>query len=111
MDSSHPDIIANVNALVVNESDEMMKDLNNRNNVNIEIVVVTGYHNDRDNEALIRGARRDDKANVLPLCTESSAEIGSAVEIDDASEARRGQSWLFVYRDCARTFRSTLVHG
>ena len=45
--SSHPDLSANVNALVMNASDEAMHDVGNENDVEIETVVITGFCHDQ----------------------------------------------------------------
>ena len=58
MESSYPDTPANDNALVVNESDKAIHDVAKGNDVEVKNVVVTGYHHDRENETLLRGARR-----------------------------------------------------
>ena len=47
---------ANVNVLVVNESYKLMHDVDNENDVEIESVVMTGHHHDRENEILLGGA-------------------------------------------------------
>ena len=60
-------MLANVNALVVNESDEATHDVGNENDVEIENVVVTRCHHDHENETLLRSARRHVQANGNPL--------------------------------------------
>ena len=64
MDPSHPDIIANVNALVHHESDVVMQDVENENDAETGSVVVSIYHPNRANETVLRGAREDGQANV-----------------------------------------------
>ena len=88
IDFSHPVLYANVNALVVNESDETTHDVEDENNVEVENVVVTGFHHDQENETLLRGARQDREANVSPPYTGHSAETGSVFESYDASAVR-----------------------
>ena len=86
MDSSYLYTPANVNALVVNENNTVMNDVEKRNVVEIDIVVMFGYHHDCESETSMIGARQDGQSNVLLLCAECSAETDSAVESNDASE-------------------------
>ena len=108
MESSYPDTPANVNVLAVNENDKMRHDVENSNDVKIENIVVTRYDHDRENEALMRGARRDGQANVSPLCAECPTETGFAIESDNASEVHCVYLRSFTQRDCARTSRYAL---
>ena len=85
MDTSHPDIIANVNALVHHESDVVMQDVENENDAETGNVVVTGYHHDRANETLLLDAREDGQANVPPPYTKHLTEIDTVVESYDDS--------------------------
>ena len=85
MESSHPDMLANVNALVHHESDMVMHDVENENDAETKNVGMAGCHHDRANETLLRGARRDGQANVLPPYTEHPTENDSVVESYDAS--------------------------
>ena len=74
-----------VNALVVNKSDEAMKDVENGNDVEAENVVVNRHHHDRENEILLGGARRDEQTNVSSPCTECLTRTSSVVKSDNAS--------------------------
>ena len=97
MDSAHPDIPANVNAFVHHESDMVMHDVKDKNNVETDNVIVTCYHHDRANETLLRGARRDGQANVLPPYTEHPTETDSVVEsYDDSAVATRNCDPSFI---------------
>ena len=64
--SSHLAFSANKNALVHHESDMVMQDveIENKNDAETGNVVVTGYHHDRVNETLLRGARESGQASV-----------------------------------------------
>ena len=46
MKSSYPEMPANMNVLVVNKSDKVMRDVKAGNGVEIENVVVSGSHHD-----------------------------------------------------------------
>ena len=46
MESVYPDVLANVSVLVVNESDKVVHDVKNENDVEIENVVVNDNHHD-----------------------------------------------------------------
>ena len=91
MDSLHPDMSANVNALVVNESDEAMHEVEYGNKVEVENVVMNGYNHDNENETLIIGALRDRQANVSRLCTEHLTKTDFVVESYDACAVRHAQ--------------------
>ena len=60
--------------ILVNKNDKVMHDVINESDVEVDNVVVTGYYHDRENESLMRGARRDEQANVSPLCAESNED-------------------------------------
>ena len=77
MESFLPDIFANMNAIVYHEGDLVMQDVENENDAKSENVVVTGYHHDRANATLLRGARRDGLANVSPPYTEIQRKLSS----------------------------------
>ena len=47
MESSHPDILANVNALVRHESDVVMQDVEKENDADTDNGVMASYHHDR----------------------------------------------------------------
>ena len=78
MDSSNPDMLANVNALVVNDNDKMTYDVKNENDVKVENIVAARFHQDHENETLIRSARRHGQANKSPPYTEPT-ECGFVV--------------------------------
>ena len=88
MESSHTDMLANVNALVHRESDMVMHDVENENDAETKNVGIAGCHHDRANETLLRGARPDGQTNVLPPYTEHPTETDSVVESYDASAVR-----------------------
>ena len=67
---SYPVLSANVKALIHHESDMVMHDVENEKYAETGNVTVTGYHHDRANETLLRGAREDGQTNVLPPYTE-----------------------------------------
>ena len=56
MDSTYPDMSANMTALVLNESDKAVQEVENGNGVKVENVVVTGHQHDRMNGILLGGA-------------------------------------------------------
>ena len=56
MGSVNPDVLAKLNVLVVNESDKVVHDVKNENEVKIENVVVNGYHYGHGNETSTKGA-------------------------------------------------------
>ena len=89
MENSHPDMPTNVNVLVVIETDKVVHDVENGFDVDIESVVVTGYHHDHESETVMKGVRQDGQANVSPLCAECPAETGSDEESDDAGKVHR----------------------
>ena len=88
MESSYPDMPANVEVPVVNESNKAMHDIGNGNDVEAENVVVTGNHHDRENNTLLRGVRWDGQSNESPPCTERPTETGYVAESDDVSTVR-----------------------
>ena len=85
MESSHPVLSANVDVLVVNDSNEATHDAGNEKDVKSEKVVMTGRHHDHENETLLRIARQGGQANVLSPGTERPMETGSVVKKYDAS--------------------------
>ena len=76
IESSHPDMLANVNALFHHESDMVMHNVENEIEFEIDNVVVTRYHHDPESEIVMIGARRDGQSNVLPLCAKCPAKTG-----------------------------------
>ena len=95
---------ANVNALVVNESDEAMHEVENGNKVEVENVLVNTYNHDRESETLMIGAQRDRQANVSRLCTERLAKTDFVVESYDACAVRHAQLRPFIERDRTHAF-------
>ena len=95
MESSYPDAPANVNVLVVNENDKMMHDVENSNDVEIENVVVTRYHHDRENDNSLRSVRRHGQANESPPYTEQPTETGSVAERYDVYATATLRSFRF----------------
>ena len=67
---------ANVNVLVANENDKVMRNVDNEIKFEIDNVVVTRYHHDPESEIVMIGARRDGQSNVLPLCARCPAKTG-----------------------------------
>ena len=61
---------SDVNALLHHKSDMVMQDVENENDAETGNVFVIGYHYDRANETLLRGAHPDRQAKVSPPCTE-----------------------------------------
>ena len=105
MDLGLSDATADVNVLVANENGEAIHCVEIENGGENETVVVNVYHHDHvyenenenvvvnvfhhghENEASMITAQRDGQANVSLPCADYSAEIDSAVESGDASEA------------------------
>ena len=56
VESVNPDVLAKLNVLVVNESDKVVHDVKNENEVKIENVVVNGYHYGHGNDTSTKGA-------------------------------------------------------
>ena len=56
VESVNPDVLANLNVLVVNESDKVVRDIKNEDDAEIENVVVNGNHHGHGNETSTRGA-------------------------------------------------------
>ena len=71
VESVYSDVLANVSVLVVNESDKVVHDVKNENDVEIENVVVKIITTTMGST---RGARRDGQANVSPLCSTSNVQ-------------------------------------
>ena len=80
-------MLATMNVFEVNDSDKVMHDVGNENDVEIESVEATGFHHDHGNDNSMRDAQQDGHANVSPLCAECPAETGSSVEGNDAKAA------------------------
>ena len=72
--------------ILVNKNNKVMHDVDNDNGVEIENVVVNGFHHDCESKTVMIGTRRDVHANVSPLCNECPEENCSAFESDDVSE-------------------------
>ena len=99
MESSYFDATAGVNVLLVNENGVVNHCVVNEN------VVMNACHHDPENKTSRSTAQEDGQVNVSPPNTEYSADIDSAAESGDASEAHHESPQSSIRTDCARTAR------
>ena len=60
-------MFANINALVVNKRDKAMCDVGKGSDVEVENVVMNGYHHDRENDTLLKSTTGQVSERVAAL--------------------------------------------